>query len=789
MNKKISHYFSCYWNLKKKYKYGFPLCIFLLVFYYFCLPNVLFDVPYSTVVSDRNNNLLGARIADDHQWRFPIVDSLPEKYKIAVVAFEDQYFYSHWGVNPLAIGRAMKQNFSSNRIVSGGSTLTMQTIRLARKEKRTYFEKLIEVIQATRLEFRYSKDEILNLYASHAPMGGNVVGIEAASWRYFGHSNHNLSWAEAAILAILPNSPSMMHFGKNRDKLLSKRNRLLQTLYERGNMNKTDYELSVAEPLPPNPLPLPQIAPHLVSKIHKEANGKRVKTTVDKYYQQQVEMILSKWNAEFSKNQIHNIAAIVLDVQRNEVVAYCGNVNFSSNGHGNQVDVLQAPRSTGSILKPFLYAAMLQEGLLMPNELLPDVPINISGFAPKNFSLKYDGAVSASTALARSLNIPSVLSLKKYSVPKFYNLLKKAQFSHLQRSADNYGLSLILGGAEASMWDISFTYLDLVQSVTKHQSNDFSRFSSPNYILEIDNEELKGQKDRDHLFHAGASYLTLEALTDVVRPEELDWKDIPSVQKISWKTGTSFGFRDALAVGATPRFVVGVWVGNSNGEGRPGLIGARTAGMVLFDIFNTLPSSPWFAIPETDLIQSEVCKESGMLRSVNCPESSIELKYLPEESRYTATCQYHQLVHLSDDERYRVFQECVGNRGLHTESWFILPPIWEWYYKNSHPEYKKLPPFSPECTPIDKGEIFDFIYPYPNITIAVPKQLDGSLAQIVFEIAHRKPDNIVYWHLDDQFIGSTTGIHKVQYTPPPGKHRLTVVDESGFSKSVRFTVQ
>lgn len=778
-----------YKKAKKKYQIGIPLCLVLLVWYIFCLPSPLFHVPYSTVVSDRHEELLGARIANDQQWRFPTSDSIPDKYKTCLIEFEDRHFNRHWGVNPLALARAIKQNISSGRIVSGASTITMQTIRLSRKESRTFGEKFIEMILATRLEFSYSKDEILNLYASHAPMGGNVVGIEAASWRYFGHQAATLSWAEAATLAVLPNSPTLMHFGKNRDKLLTKRNRLLELLYQREILDKVDYELAVSEPLPFQPHPLPQVAPHLVTRLYKEQGGKHITATIDKSQQERMESVLSRWNAEFSQNGIKNIAVIVFDVEKNEVVAYCGNVDFEKSTSANQVDVIQAPRSTGSILKPFLYCAMLQEGELLPDQLLPDVPINLNGFAPKNFSLQYDGATHASEALARSLNVPFVVSLRKYSVPKFYNLLKRAGMTTLNRTADNYGLSLILGGAEGKLWDISTIYLQMAQQLnTYNQEGRYYDMKQPSYIFNENNNE-KGDRIPAPLFSAGAIWQTFEALTNVNRPEEIDWRSIPSIQKIAWKTGTSFGFRDGWAVGISPKYVVGVWVGNSDGEGRPGLTGARTAGMVMFDIFNVLPQSRWFARPENDLVRVEICHESGCLKSVNCPDTETDTVWVSKKGLNGAVCPYHKLVHLSEDMKYQVYDECAGKRGIIHTSWFILPPSWEWYYKEQHPAYRPLPPYSPECREDSDIRLMEFIYPFPNAIISLPKQLDGTPGQLVFELAHRSPQNRVFWHLDGQYIGETKVFHKMEYSPAKGEHRLIAVDESGESISVKFSIK
>lgn len=780
--------FDWYKNSKKRYCIGIPLCLVLLVWYILCLPSPLFNVPYSTVVTDRHNELLGARIAADEQWRFPASDSVPEKYKICLIEFEDKHFNYHWGVNPLSIFRALQQNISKGRIVSGASTITMQTIRLSRKESRTFGEKFIEMILATRLEFSCSKDEIINLYASHAPMGGNVVGIEAASWRYFGHDADNLSWAEAATLAVLPNSPAMMHFGKNRDKLLSKRNRLLDKLHDKGLLNEVDHQLAVSEPLPPRPLALPQIAPHLVTRLYTELGGKHIVSTIDKYQQERTESILSRWNAEFAQNGIKNISALVIDIRRNEILSYCGNVDFESNKSGNQVDIIQSPRSTGSILKPILYCAMLDEGQLLPNQLLADVPVSLNGFSPKNFSQKYDGAVPASDALARSLNIPFVLLLRKYSIPKFYDLLKKSGMTTLNRSPRNYGLSLILGGAEGKLWDISCIYLQMAQTLNEYNDDGhYYQFIPPTYIL---SKEDKPEKERikKPLFSAGAIYQTLTALTNVNRPEEIDWRSIPSIQKIAWKTGTSFGFRDGWAIGINSGYIVAVWVGNADGEGRPGLTGARTAGMVMFDIFSSLPRKRWFS-PPTDMVRAEVCAESGLLKGINCPQSSSDTIWLARKGLNADACHYHKLVHLSQDRRYQVYQDCAGSRGIIHDSWFVLPPSWERYYKEQHPSYKSLPPFSPECSKEGSNRLMEFLYPFPNMAISLPRQLDGSEGQVVFEIAHRSPRNRVFWHIDNDYIGETQNIHKKEFRPAKGEHLLTVVDETGERIAMKFTVK
>lgn len=707
--------------------------------------------------------------------RFPPRNTTPEKIKECLITFEDKHFYHHWGVNPFAIGRAFYQNVKNKRIVSGGSTLTMQTIRLARNESRTFREKLIEMIWATRLEFRASKEEILSMYISHAPFGGNVVGLDAAAWRYFGHSADDLSWAESAMLAVLPNAPAMIHLSKGRKTLLDKRNRLLKQLLEKKTIDSSTYELAISEPLPDEPHALPQIAPYLVSRFYQERNGEYSRSTINKGIQTQVEDLAERWSNEFGRSDIRNLAILVIDIPSNQVVAYCGNVHFDRKQGGNQVDVIQAPRSTGSILKPFLYYAMLQEGSLLPDMLLPDVPVNINGFTPQNFSMQFEGAVPASEALARSLNIPAVTMLQRYGVPKFHSFLQQIGLKTINRSSSHYGLSLILGGAEATLWDVTNAYAMMGRSLLQLPQRSCSLLLPTSRITESTDP-----------FQPGAVWQTFDALKEVNRPEEIDWKSIPSMQTIAWKTGTSYGFRDAWAVGVTPRYAVGVWVGNATGEGKPGLVGAQTAGPVLFDIFNLLPSSSWFTRPAGIFVEAEVCRKSGHLKGRFCDETDT-LLVLPAGLR-TEACPYHHLVTLSADESQRIYENCANTEPTLRKSWFTLPPVWEWYYKQHHPEYKPLPPFKAGCGE-DTFQPMQFIYPPMNARIKLPKQLDGSKGFLTVELAHNNPNATVFWHLDETYQAQTQDFHKISLQPAAGKHSLTAVDGEGNTISTTFFVE
>jgi penicillin-binding protein 1C len=765
--------------------------LWLGVAYYFALPVQLFDDPYSTVLEDRSGELMTAGIAKDGQWRFPQIDSVPEKFATALILFEDKRFRKHPGVDVLALSRAMRQNVRSGKRISGGSTLSMQVIRLSRKGKsRSYAEKLLEIILATRLEFRYSKEEILSLYASHAPFGGNVVGLEAACWRYFGRDAHDLSWAEAAMLAVLPNSPSLIHPGKNRAMLKNKRDQLLDRLQQAGYIDAFTCSLSKDELIPDEPTPLPRYAHHLLQRITRDGYAQqRVVSTLDLNLQKRIEQLVQDHHEQLTGNQIYNAAALVLDVETGNVLAYVGNTRVKEAGyHGEEVDIIAAPRSTGSILKPFLFAAMLEEGKLLPNTMLPDVPTVINGFAPKNFSRDYDGAVPAGKALIRSLNVPAVHLLQQYRYERFHSLLKDMGMTTLKRLPDHYGLSLILGGAEGKLWDITGMYASMARTLNHYfenqQNENYKRsdFHQPGYKA---GHADKSTGDAAVVLSASAIYQTFDVLKEVYRPgEEGGWRNFYSSKKIAWKTGTSFGYRDGWAVGVTPQYAVGVWVGNADGEGRPGLTGTETAAPIMLDIFSLLPATTWFHEPYMEMEQIAICSQSGMRISSFC--QATDTVWVSVRGLETKSCTYHKMIHVTPDYQHRAHRACEQH--LVQTSWFVLPPVQEHYYKPKNITYRPLPPFKPGCETTQVLTTMDLVYPKPNARIYIPRQMDGTPGKSVFEIAHRHSTIQVYWHLNGAYVGSTVKTHRMAINPGEGKHTLTIVDELGEMLERQFEV-
>ena len=764
----------------KTHKKRTALFLVLLIAYYFCLPKELFKDPTATVIESRDGHLLGALIANDGQWRFPVSDSIPEKFKTCIVLFEDEYFYRHPGFNPISILKAIRQNMSSGTIKRGGSTLTQQVIRLSRKGKpRTYTEKFKEIILATRLEWRHSKSEILNFYASHAPFGGNVVGIDAASWRYFNRPPSELSWAETATLAVLPNAPSLIYPGKNQEKLKTKRNRLLKKLLDSNEIDSLTYELSILEELPQKPYPLPQIAPHLLQRIAQSQRGKRIKTTVRKSLQEQCNSIVKNHHNTLKQNEIHNIAVLVMDVKSRQILSYVGNAPTSKE-HQRHVDIINKPRSTGSILKPFLYAAMLDAGDMLPNTLVADVPTQFGSYSPQNFHKGFDGAIPASKALSRSLNVPSVRLLQDFGLDRFYHYLSQLHLKDLNRSANHYGLSLILGGAESNLWDLCKSYASLSSTLNHfyEQSSQYysNEFLEPSY-LSFDTPNFGTLSNEKQVFDAASIYLTFESLKKVNRPEEDEhWEFFDSSKDIAWKTGTSFGFRDAWAIGTTSNYVVGVWVGNADGEGRPGLVGVQAAAPILFDVFDLLPNSPWFAKPYDEMQEIKLCSNSGHRASVNCP--SITKDFVQLSGLKTEPCPYHVMVHLDTQQQYQVNSSCESPNNISNTPWFVLPPLMAYYYKTKNPFYKPLPPYRSDCFSEDQIKM-QFIYPDVGSTFFLPKNFDGETQALILKLAHSEPESTIYWYIDKTFVGSTTNIHDMAVKPSVGKHLITAVDTEG----------
>ena len=760
--------------MKLKRKITLILLSIIGLWFYFSLPSPLFKNPYSTVLLDKNNHLLGAKIAIDGQWRFRSEDTLSLKFTKCITHFEDEFFFYHPGINPISIFKALITNIKDNKIKRGGSTLSMQVARLANNNnKRTVFQKLKEAFLALRIECSYSKKEILEIYATHAPFGGNVVGIEAASWRYFNRPTSNLSWAENACLAVLPNSPKLIHPGKNRQLLLNKRNRLLQKLYNNKVIDSITFKLSLLEPIPEKPYHLPNKTYHLLNKIDKQLPLKKIiKTTIDKKLQTQLNNIILENVLLLQSNQINNIAGIIINNETQEVEAYIGNTTNNYN-HSNWVNIIDSKRSSGSILKPFLHAGMINDGLITPQQILPDIPIQIAGYSPKNFDKLFRGSIKADIALAKSLNIPAVKNLQIYSVPKFHHILNKYGFTTINKSPSHYGLSLILGGAEISLFEISQAYSFMAQQL---------QFDSIKKIIYLKNKTK--QTIQPKLSDASV-YFTSQALLLPERPDEEDgWKNFYAKGNISWKTGTSIGFRDAWAVGFTPKYTVGIWVGNADGEGRPGLTGVQTAAPIMFQVFSVLNDKSVFKEPTHLLKKYKICDKSGMKVNDYCTNYTIE--NWPKETEQTSKCTYHKKYYLDNSKKFVVNKSCYTGVTYDTV-FFKLPPLEEYFFKKYNIDYHTIPKTATYCKQTTLV-IMDFIYPRETSKIFIPKDITGKKTACIFELTHIYNDATIFWYLGDEYLGKTENEHKISVFPKSGNNRLLAIDQYGneIFKNIKF---
>jgi len=774
------------WMARNKY---LLMALLALVLAFLLLPVVHFEDETNTILENEQGELLSARITPDGQWRFPGCDSVPHKLGECIRYYEDEYFYFHPGINPVSLIRALLDNLREGRIVSGGSTLSMQVVRLSRKGKpRTVSQKVIEMALALRLELGRSKEEIFRFYASHAPFGGNVVGIDAAAWRYYGRPAYQLSWGEAATLAVLPNAPSMIYPGRNQEALRGKRDFLLLKLVEKGVLDTLSAGLARAEPLPSRPHPLPQLTPHLLDRAEQEGQrGKRVRTTIDRGLQERVNYLVERHHQHLKQNEIHNAAVLVIHVPDRKVLAYVGNTPSKEEGSGSYVDMIGAPRSSGSILKPLLYTFMLDEGEILPHQLVPDIPTHISGYSPLNFDRTYSGAVPASTALVRSLNVPAVRMLRSYGLERFHARLQNLGFASISEGPGHYGLTLILGGAEVKLWDLCRVYTGMANTLNHIGEYEYrydpGEYASLTYIPE---EKFPGgDKEQDvpsplktsGIMGAASIWQCFETLTELERPnQEGAWEQFASSRTLAWKTGTSFGYRDAWAIGITPEYLVGVWVGNADGEGRPGLTGVNVAAPLMFDAFGLLPSTSWFGPPYDEMTEIQICPVSGYRAGPHCEQT--EVRMVPGAGERVEACPYHRIVHLDTQQQFRVNSECHETSEMVAAPWFVLPPAMEWYYRKQDPRYRALPPFFPGCGEGDEQPM-ELIYPRETRQVYIPRGLDGRLSRLVFEVAHRETGATIHWHLDDRYLGETTLIHQMEFLAPEGKHTLTLVDGAG----------
>jgi penicillin-binding protein 1C len=739
-------------------------------FLYLIIPpsSPLFEEDYSVIVKAENGSLLHAYLSKGEQWHFPPGNNKPpDKLIKAVITFEDENFYRHSGIDFKAIVRAIVQNIRYRKIHSGASTIPMQVARMKGRNKRSWINKLRETIFAAKLDLHFSKEELLTLYLDHAPYGGNVVGYSTASLMYFGKEANSLTWSEAATLAVLPNAPGLIFPSSASFALKEKRDMLLKKMLEKEIINDQTYQLAKLETVPDRVIRFESKAPHLARRLRNEYPGEWIlATTIDERIQENCIKIAERYSDKYAAYDIHNMAILVAETKTGAIKAYLGSPDFFDTSHGGQVDGVLASRSSGSILKPFLYALSFDEGLIMPGSFIRDLPTYFEGFSPRNASREYQGVVTASDALIQSLNIPAVRLLNSYGVFQFYSFLKAAGVSTLFRSADEYGLPLVLGGAEVNMWEMVMLYRGLANGGVY----------SVNYLLagETDNRS-------DRLTSAGSCFLTLEILKDLKRPEsEYFWKSFSGSRNFAWKTGTSFGHKDAWAIGVNPEYTIAVWVGNFNGDSNRNLSGAATAGPIMFDILQALPQDEnmkWFGTNVSDFKQQVICSLSGFRATDSCPET--ETIDVPSGMKPLKSCDYHQTRYFSADGLYQCCSRCWNTLGSIEKQVTVYPPDIAFYLREKGQYIGNLVSHYPHCPAYKSEGAVKIIYPDTGARLFLPRDFDGRMQSVICRAGHNGIGHNVYWYLDDQYIGTTEGDHKMTVIFNEGWNTLKVIDVNG----------
>ncbi|EAI8829328.1 penicillin-binding protein 1C [Campylobacter coli] len=733
--------------------FSFLLLFFLAyVFYvYFSFDkNTLLDdfkSRYSKILYDKNGEILSVFLNDEEQWHIKSTD-IPKRLKVAVINYEDRKFYSHFGVDFLALMRAFVNNFNSTQR-SGASTISMQTIKLWDKKDRTYFNKFNEIIQSLALENAFSKDEILKLYLSNAPYGGNLIGYEAAILFYFDKNPKDLTWAQAALLAILPNQPGLINLEKNKTKLLDKRNKLLAKLYERKLINKDIYELSLKEPLP-NFKPRKNIAPHLALRLLSDDN-KEIFSSIDKKIQLKIEKKAKEFSYTLQQKGIQNLAIILADTKTRKVLAYVGSQDFYDMANLGQINGNIAKRSVGSTLKPFLYALSIDEGIIAPDSILLDVPTFFSNFNPQNANKKYYGIISAKEALQRSLNVPFVSLLQDYGYEKFFYKLK-AFLNFEDENYKRYGLSLILGTKELSLEDLIKLYLGLA---------NYGELANLSFIRD---ENLSGVA---RMFSKDSAYLTLEAMKELQR---VGLENYNKEKIISWKTGTSYGRKDAWAMGATPKYTLGVWVGNFSGEANANLYGVSIAGDLLFEILGLLDEVDLEFAPPDDLMTIKLDSISKYRYDEDLNTSYINVLY-PKGANILRTSPFLKKV-------YEYQGRELDSKDIHFKDAKAL-------IKLDFPAYA-LHFFQQRNFKFSNKKGVKIIYPKDNLKLILAKDLNG-MKGLVAKVANLNNEKL-FWYLNQKLIYE--GDENTQnLNLKEGKYQLFIISQSGEQDTVWFEIK
>ena len=762
-----------HFELIKKYRRTVEIVLTILLL--FIVLDLLFPLPakkeFSKEIHAKDGTLLTAYLTSDDKWRLRTeLDKVSPELIKAIIEKEDNWFYFHPGINPISVIRAFYKNITTGETQLGASTITMQVARILEPKKRTYFNKLLEVFRALQLEIRYSKKEILELYLSLLPFGGNIEGVKSASYIYFNRPPDKLSLAQSITLAVIPNDPNSLRLDKSNKEIISKRNTWVKKFKHENIFSSADLNDAINEPVECNRYQIPVTAPHFSQYIKDNFNGDIIKTNLDLSIQQITENILLRNVKKVFYKGITNGAILVIDNRNSDVVAYCGSANFYDEGSFGQVNGITAIRSPGSTLKAALYAYAFDEGNLTPQMKFADIPTDFHGYQPENYDLKFYGNVTTEFALVNSLNIPAVKLLEQVGINNFTNFLEGCGFNQIQKQKNQLGLSMILGGCGTNL-----------QELTKL----FTAFARKGklYPLQFLSKE---ENDSEQVFSEESSYLVANILSGINRSDIADLSQYSKLPKFAWKTGTSYGKRDAWAIGFNPNYTIGVWVGNFNGVGSPNLSGAEVAVPLLFDLFNAIDYNSevkWFEMPE-ELYTREVCSESGMIPSQYC--KNIVRDFAIKNKSHNQVCNIHQPVYVNLDETVQYCTSCLPSSGYKKEVFTVyLPELSVWLYQNKI-DYHKPPQHNPECTAMFAEGGPKILSPTEDYEYFLEK---NSGQEILLLAASDSRVKTQYWYVNDKFYKKCKPGERIFFNPDQKDLKIICMDDKGREGGVIIKIQ
>ncbi len=742
-------------------------CLFLLFDISQPLPK---EKPWSTMVFSGDSTLLGAYLSSDDKWRMQTKDEdVSPEFLTALFSKEDRWFYYHPGVNPIAIGRALLKNIFKAKRTSGASTLTMQTVKMMQPRKRTYFNKLLEIIKAVQLEWHFSKNEILSLYLSYLPYGSNIEGVNAASYLYFNRSPKALSLAQNILLTVIPNRPNSLRPDRFPVAVKQSRNFWIEKFKKEKIFPDNILNHAAAEPILQTRNEIPLLAPHFTRMLTGKETKAKIYASLDLRIQETTQKMLANHCARVKGKGISNGAVLVIKNADHSVAAWCGSADFNDPESLGQVDGILGLRSPGSTLKPFLFALAIDKGLITPKSIIYDIPGNYGGFSPENYDLKFRGAVTIEYALRNSLNIPSVEILTQTGKKDFLKTMDLAGLKSISENSNQLGLSVILGGCGTTLEELT---------------QGFSVFASNgNFIpLAFTKEKENISIDSISVFSPESSWLIAEMLSGIERPDiPNDYLSLTQKQKIAWKTGTSFGKRDAWAIGFNKEYTIGVWMGNFDGKAAPDLSGAGMAVPLLFDVFNGLPypiEKTWFEKP-IGIQERDICKNSGMVAGAMCIHQTKDYFSVDQSSR--KICDMERELYIKSDSSLQYCTECLPESGWE-KAWFsVYPPSYTLWLSREKISYPKPPPHNPKCSARFSGAGPTITSPSASFEYLVEK---GLQQKILMQAASDATVKTHYWYINHTFYKQVNAGEALFFEATKGIYHFACMDEFGRKNEV-----